>query len=91
MLVLVLPEYISLAAEGVGTGEIDPRSILREIKLLQKIATSGICRRALQIISTDPQTLIPWQYLKSSPSEIIRKFAQRSDSSAETQVESAMD
>lgn len=55
--------------------QISDRSVLKEIKLLRKILATGVCRRALAALSISPDSLMPWESLRSSGSNRLVKFA----------------
>jgi hypothetical protein len=77
MLALILPEYLILLIEDADTGKLDDRPLLKEIKLLRKISSTSTCRRAMQLLGIDAESLIPWARLESSHSERLVKFARR--------------
>jgi len=75
MLALILPEYISLLIEDVDQGNIPDRELLKEIKLLKKISSSGACRHCLESLGIESRTLIPWDRLARSRSDLLAKYA----------------
>ncbi|MEN9991921.1 MAG: hypothetical protein RLZZ224_1623 [Verrucomicrobiota bacterium] len=75
MLALILPEYLSLLIDEGDVGNIPERELLKEVKLLIKIAASGVCRRCLESLSIESNTLIPWRRLGRSRSELLANFA----------------
>jgi hypothetical protein len=77
MLALILPEYVSLLVDGVEAGEVEAKSLIKEIKLLEKIAASGVCRRALGKLEISGEALVPWEMLGACGSEELVRFATR--------------
>ena len=76
MLSLILPEYVSLLIDEADLGKLSERDLLKEIKLLKKISSSGACRRALESLGIESQTLIPWGRLERSQSDLLVKYAE---------------
>lgn len=74
MLAMILPEYLSLLIADAEAGAISDRDLLKEIKLLKKIGSSGPCRRALQSLEIESRSLIPWDRLARSQSELLAKY-----------------
>lgn len=60
MMAMILPEYLSLLIANAEADAISERDLLKEIKLLKKISSSGPCRSALQALEIELQSLIPW-------------------------------
>lgn len=75
MLALILPEYITLLIDDSDAGNIPDRALLKEIKLLQKIASSSVCRRCMECLGIESNTFIPWERLGRSGSELLANFA----------------
>jgi len=75
MMAMILPEYISLLIDDAEAAIISDRNLLKEIKLLKKISSSGPCRRAMQALEIKSQSLIPWDRLARSQSELLSKYA----------------
>ena len=75
MMALILPSYLSLLIEGIDKENLDERAILKEIKLLRKILGTHACRRALEQLEIDPDTLIPWSKLETCGRETLATFA----------------
>lgn len=76
MMALIVPEYLSLLIGDVETEALSGRALLNEIKLVKKIASTAICRRAIVKAGAGTEMLIPWERLASSESEILAKYAQ---------------
>jgi hypothetical protein len=76
MMALIIPEYLSLLIADVETEALSERALLKEIKLVKKIASTAICRRAIAKVGSGTVALIPWDRLTSSRSELLAKFAQ---------------
>lgn len=76
MMALILPEYISLLIADTEQGAIPDRDLLKEVKFLKKISTSGPCRRAMRTLQLEPRSLIPWDRLASSKSELLATYAE---------------
>lgn len=75
MLALILPEYLSLLIDDSDAGNIPDRPLLKEIKLLKKISSSSVCRRCLESLGIECNTLIPWERLRRSRSDLLVNFA----------------
>lgn len=75
MMVLIVPEYLSLLIGDVETGVLSERAVLKEIRLVKKIASTAICRRALEKAGGGTVALIPWNLLASLNSELLAKYA----------------
>ncbi len=75
MLALILPEYISLLIDDCDAGNIPERELLKEIKLLKKISSSSVCWRCLERLGIESNTLIPWERLGRSRSDVLANFA----------------
>jgi hypothetical protein len=75
MMTMILPEYVSLLIADIEEGAISDRDLLKEIKFLKKISTSGPCRRALRSLEIEPRALIPWDRLARSQSYLLVKYA----------------
>jgi hypothetical protein len=75
MMAMILPEYLTLLIAKAEAFTISDRDLLKEIKLLKKISSSGACRRAMQDLGIDSQSLIPWNRLARSQSELLSKYA----------------
>lgn len=76
MMALIIPEYISLLIADVETEALSERALLKEIKLVKKIASTAISRRAIAKSGNGTVELIPWDGLASSRSELLAKYAQ---------------
>lgn len=76
MLALILPEYLTMLIDDADGGNIPDRALLKEIKLLRRIASSAVCRRCLALLGMDHDDLIPWGRLEQSRSELLVKYAQ---------------
>jgi len=79
MMAMILPEYLSLLiadAEAGEGGALSDRNLLKEIKLLKKISSSGPCRKVMQTLGIDSRSLIPWDRLARSQSELLAKYAE---------------
>jgi hypothetical protein len=76
MMAMILPEYFSLLIADAEEGAIPARDLLKEIKLLKKISSSGPCRRAMQSLEIEPQSLLPWDRLARSQSDLLAKYAE---------------
>ncbi len=77
MMTMILPEYVSLLIADTEEGAISDRDLLKEIKLLKKLSSSGPCRRAMRSLEIEPRTLIPWERLARSQSDLLVKYAGR--------------
>jgi hypothetical protein len=75
MLSLILPEYLTLLIDQADAENLGERAILKEIKLLKKILGTSACRRALEQLEIEPNTLIPWSKLETCELEIQAAFA----------------
>jgi hypothetical protein len=75
MMAMILPEYLTLLIAKAEASTISDRDLLKEIKLLKKISSSGPCRRAMQALGIEAQSLIPWDRLARSQSELLSKYA----------------
>ncbi|MES2981146.1 MAG: hypothetical protein V4727_02440 [Verrucomicrobiota bacterium] len=78
MMVMILPEYLSLLIADVEAGfegALSERDLLKEIKFLKKISSSGPCRRAMQAVGIESQSLIPWDRLAGSKSTLLAQYA----------------
>ena len=75
MMALIVPEYLSLLIGDVETKTLSGRAVLKEIKLVKKIASTAICRRAMAKACGGMAALIPWERLRSSHSEMLAKYA----------------
>lgn len=75
MMAMILPEYLTLRIADAEASTISDRDLLKEIKLLKKISASGPCRRAMQALGIESQSLIPWNRLVRSQSELLAKYA----------------
>lgn len=73
IMALVLPEYLSLLADKVETGDLPARSLIREIKWLQKTTKLSACQRTMKSLHLDTNTLTPWARLKNSSSEALQR------------------
>ena len=78
MLALVLPGYISLLIDEAAAGNLGDRAVLKEIKLLQKILRTSVCRRAVDQLEINPTSMIPWSQLKTCTLETLSAFARNS-------------
>ena len=58
-----------------GPEQFSERDILKEIKLLKKILSTNTCRRALEQLEINSDTLIPWSRMKASGLEALAAFA----------------
>jgi len=76
ILALILPEYLTMLIDDADGGNIPDRALLKEIKLLRRIASSAVCRRCLALLGMDHDHLIPWGRLEQSRSELLVKYAQ---------------
>ena len=76
MLSLILPEYLALLMGKAGEEGISDRAILREIKLLLKILGSRACRRAMDQLEIDPDSLIPWKRMETCGLAALEVFVQ---------------
>ncbi len=76
MLALILPEYLALLMAKAGEEGITDRAILREIKLLLKILGSRACRRAMDQVEIDPDSLIPWKRMETCGLAALEVFVQ---------------
>ena len=76
MMALILPEYLSLLIDDVDRGNLSDRDLLKEIKLLKKIASSGVCRRVMKKLEIESESLIPWASLAGSSSALLAKYGQ---------------
>lgn len=74
MMSMILPEYLSLLIVDAEAGKLSDRDLLKEIKLLKKIAHSGICRRVMKSLEIEGESLIPWARLASSTSDLLAKY-----------------
>ena len=52
------------------------RALLKEIKLLKKISSSAVCRRCMEFLGIECDSLIPWGRLARSRSALLVKYAQ---------------
>jgi hypothetical protein len=75
MIAMILPEYISLLIDDADLGNLPKRDLLKEIKLLKKITSLGACRRSMQSLGIESQTLIPWEKLAQSQSDLLVNYA----------------
>lgn len=75
MMAMILPEYLTLLIAKAEASTISDRDLLKEIKLLKKISSSGPCHRAMQALGIESQSLIPWDRLARSQSELLAKYA----------------
>jgi hypothetical protein len=75
MIAMILPEYISLLIDDADLGNLPKRDLLKEIKLLKKITSLGACRRSMQSLGIESQTLIPWDKLARSQSNLLVNYA----------------
>lgn len=75
MLALILPEYLSLLMDKAGEEGIPERAILREIKLLLKILGSRACRRAMDQLGLNSDSLIPWERMETCGLKAVEDFA----------------
>lgn len=76
MMAMILPEYLSLLIEDAEAGRVADRDLLKEIKLLKKIASSGICRRVMKVLEIEVESIIPWARLAGSDSDLLAKYGQ---------------
>lgn len=76
LLALILPEYLALLMAKAGEEGITDRAILREIKLLLKILGSRACRRAMDQLEIDPDSLIPWKRMETCGLAALEVFVQ---------------
>lgn len=76
MLALILPEYLALLMAKAGEEGLTDRAILREIKLLLKILGSRACRRAMDQLEIDPDSLIPWKRMETCGLPSLEVFVQ---------------
>jgi hypothetical protein len=76
MLALILPAYISLLIDESDRGNIPDRALLKEIKLLKKISSLAVCRRCMELLGIECESLIPWGRLARSRSALLVKYAQ---------------
>lgn len=74
MLILILPAYLSFLIADAEKEKLSDRDLLKEIKLLKTIVTSGICRRVLTNLDIDGRSVIPWARLESSSSERLATY-----------------
>ncbi len=74
MMALILPEYLLLLIADAEMGFISDRDLLKEIKLLGKLTSSGPCRRAMHSLGINPCSIIPWDRLAVSGSELLQKY-----------------
>ena len=75
MMAMILPEYLTLLIAKAEASTIADRDLLKEIKLLKTISSSGPCRRAMQALGIESQSVIPWNRLAQSPSDLLAKYA----------------
>ena len=78
MLALVLPGYLSLLIDEAAAGNLGERAVLKEIKLLQKILATSVCRRAVDQLEIKPTSMIPWSQLKTCRLETLSALARNS-------------
>ena len=78
MLALVLPGYLSLLIDEAAAGNLGERAVLKEIKLLQKILGTSVCRRAVDQLEIKPTSMIPWSQLKTCRLETLSALARNS-------------
>lgn len=76
IMAMILPEYLTLLIAKAEASTIADRDLLKEIKLLKKISSSGPSRRAMQALGIELQSLIPWDQLARSPSELLARYAE---------------
>lgn len=79
IMALVLPEYLSLLAGEVESGDLPARSVIREIKWLEKTVGLAACRRAMEMLGIAKNSLIPSARLKKSEAEELRRYAAAHD------------
>ncbi len=77
MLALILPAYLSMLIDGIDVENLSDRALLKEIKLLRKILGTHACRRALEELEIDADTLIPWSKLETCGQEALAAYAHR--------------
>jgi hypothetical protein len=75
IMALVLPEYLSLLAGEVESGGLTARSVIREIKWLEKTVGLSACRRAMELLGIAKNSLIPHGRLIKSDAEELRRYA----------------
>lgn len=75
IMALVLPEYLALLAGEVESGGLSARSVIREIKWLEKTVGLAACRRAMEMLGIAKNSLIPFARLKRSEAEELRRYA----------------
>jgi len=74
MMAMILPEYLSLLIADAETDRVADRDLLKEIKLLKKIAASGVCRRVMTALEIKSDSLIPWVRVAGSDSALLAKY-----------------
>lgn len=75
MLALIVPAYLSMLIDEIDSENLSDRAILKEIKLLRKMLGTSACRRALNQLEIEPDTLIPWRKLETCQLGILSAFA----------------
>lgn len=68
-------EYLRHLIANADAENLTDRAILREIKLLVKILTTSVCRRALAQLEIAPGTLIPWNRMETCGLGAVAAFA----------------
>lgn len=76
MLCLIIPSYVSHLLEEVKSGYLEQRYLVKEIKLLQKLVGTNVCRRALEQIQVNSQSLIPLDKIRQSGLLLLERFAE---------------
>lgn len=61
--------------DGNSQARLTERLFLREIKLLKTILRTNPCRRAMERLEIDPDTLIPWSRMEASGLTTLSAFA----------------
>ncbi len=75
MLCLILPAYFSDLIEEAKMGETTEREIIKDVKLLRKICSTNVCRRALAEIGLLPEALIPATEMEQCGLPLLERFA----------------
>lgn len=75
MLARILPLYLSMLLEEAEAGRLEERSFLNDLKLLRKMTSRSVVRRALSQISAEAESLFPAARMKASSLPKLSRFA----------------
>jgi hypothetical protein len=74
MLARILPLYLGMLLDEAEAGSLEERSFLNEVKLLRKMTSRSVVRRALAKIGANAESLFPVARMKTSSLPKLSRF-----------------